>query len=62
MLKDVTWDNSECSSTYHDISYPIQNPETMYEQEETFFGDQIKDLWIKYPKNAVISYLKINSI
>ena len=62
MLKDVTSDDSECSSTYHDILIPIQNPEAGNEQEETFFGDQIRDLRIKYPKNVVISYLNINSI
>ena len=62
MLKDVTSDDSECSSKYHDILIPIQNPEAGNEQEETFFGDQIRDLRIKYPKNVVISYLNINSI
>ena len=50
MLKDVTGDDSECSSTYHDILYPIQNTEAGYEQKETVFGDQIRDLLIKTPK------------
>ena len=63
MLNNVAEDDFERSSTYSpNISYPIQKPEAGYEQEETFFGDQIRDLRIKYPKNVVISYLNINWI
>ncbi len=64
MINDVTaGDDSECSNTYcPNISYPAHNPEAGYEQEEQFFGDQIKELRMKYPQNVVISYLNINLI
>ena len=45
-----TGDLSECSSTYHDILFPILNREARNEQEEISFGDQIRDLRINVQK------------